>query len=74
MRLVSISARSTHTPTTSTCRHTIDDRDHAKRKLSLDAIARNMERERVRESLFFTLALFFFQLIRRRKKRKRERI
>lgn len=27
----------THTPITSTCRHTIDDRDHAKRKLCLDA-------------------------------------
>ncbi len=62
----------THTPTTSTCRHTIDDRDHAKRKLSLDAIARNIEKKRkffLSLSVFFFFLLFFSQLIRRRKKR-----
>jgi hypothetical protein len=59
-----------HTPTTSTCRHTIDDRDHAKRKLSLDAIARKREREEKVFFFFFFFTLSFFsQLIRRRKKR-----
>ena len=44
-----------HTPTTSTSRHTIDDRDHAKRKLSPDAIVRKRERK----VSFFALSRFF---------------